>query len=278
MKIEKQLYLLILTSLFWLCYSWAGEEEALSLISSRRPAPDLLKSEIEAYEERESPLTPGDNLIYATLLMLEPGASNLKVQELVSSIRASSPETWLSDLANLLSLASFPSASSEDKIMEIERVIKEVDFSRILASEDPFVEIYKAKGLTEELGMDSLIVQLAYAYRDMKKFDKARKVSAAINNQETREDCLKQIDYFERKEMPKITELETTKEIVPQSDIVRTAMTDSPKQETVNPAIKGSAEIELVEEAPEESTNWLLWLIGALVVLGGLVVIVRRKS
>lgn len=38
------------------------------------------------------------------------------------------------------------------------------------------------------------------------------------------------------------------------------------------------APVEVAEEAPEESTNWLLWLIGVLVVLGGLVLVVRRKS
>ena len=35
---------------------------------------------------------------------------------------------------------------------------------------------------------------------------------------------------------------------------------------------------EPAEEAPEESTNWLLWLIGVLVVFVGLAVVVRRKN
>ena len=39
-----------------------------------------------------------------------------------------------------------------------------------------------------------------------------------------------------------------------------------------------AAPVEIVEETPEESTNWLLWLIGALVVLGGLGLVVRRKN
>lgn len=38
------------------------------------------------------------------------------------------------------------------------------------------------------------------------------------------------------------------------------------------------APVEVIGETPEEATNWLLWLIGALVVLGGLAVVVRRKS
>jgi LPXTG-motif cell wall-anchored protein len=54
-------------------------------------------------------------------------------------------------------------------------------------------------------------------------------------------------------------------------------------QESVpaEPIIKETARvapIEIIKEAPEESTNWLLWLIGALVVLGGLVMVVRRKN
>jgi hypothetical protein len=36
--------------------------------------------------------------------------------------------------------------------------------------------------------------------------------------------------------------------------------------------------VEVPKKAPEESSNWLLWLIGALVVLGGLAVVVRRKN
>jgi LPXTG-motif cell wall-anchored protein len=54
-------------------------------------------------------------------------------------------------------------------------------------------------------------------------------------------------------------------------------------QESVlaEPMIKETAKaapVEIVEETPEESTNWLLWLIGALVVLGGLGLVVRRKN
>jgi hypothetical protein len=54
-------------------------------------------------------------------------------------------------------------------------------------------------------------------------------------------------------------------------------------QESVpaEPIIKETARvapIEIIKEAPEESTNWLPWLIGALVVLGGLVMVVRRKN
>lgn len=36
--------------------------------------------------------------------------------------------------------------------------------------------------------------------------------------------------------------------------------------------------IEITEEPVEQSSQWWLWLVGALVVLGGLVVVVRRKS
>jgi hypothetical protein len=36
--------------------------------------------------------------------------------------------------------------------------------------------------------------------------------------------------------------------------------------------------IEVAEEVPAESSQWWLWLVGLLVVLGGLVVVVRRKS
>ena len=41
--------------------------------------------------------------------------------------------------------------------------------------------------------------------------------------------------------------------------------------------VKKTAEVASVE-MPKESTNWLLWLIGALVVLGGLTVVVRRNN
>ena len=39
-----------------------------------------------------------------------------------------------------------------------------------------------------------------------------------------------------------------------------------------------AALVEVVEETPEEPSRWWLWLIGALVVLGGLAVVLRRKS
>ena len=50
---------------------------------------------------------------------------------------------------------------------------------------------------------------------------------------------------------------------------------------TVENEIKEPAEVkpvEVTEETSEESSQWWLWLIGALVVLGGLAVVVRRKS
>lgn len=50
---------------------------------------------------------------------------------------------------------------------------------------------------------------------------------------------------------------------------------------TVEPEVKESAElkpVEVAEEIAEQSSLWWLWLFGALVVVGGLVVVVRRKS
>ena len=35
---------------------------------------------------------------------------------------------------------------------------------------------------------------------------------------------------------------------------------------------------EIAKEAPEKSSSWLLWLIGALIFLGGLAVVIRRKK
>lgn len=46
-------------------------------------------------------------------------------------------------------------------------------------------------------------------------------------------------------------------------------------------AIKEPAEVapvEVVEETPEQSSQWWLWLVGLLVVVGGLALVVRRKS
>ena len=47
------------------------------------------------------------------------------------------------------------------------------------------------------------------------------------------------------------------------------------------PVIEEPAEVgpvEVAEDPPEEAANWLLWLIGALIVLGGLALVVRRKN
>jgi hypothetical protein len=47
------------------------------------------------------------------------------------------------------------------------------------------------------------------------------------------------------------------------------------------PATKEPAEItpvEMAEESPEQSSQWWLWLVGALVVVGGLGMLLRRKS
>lgn len=55
---------------------------------------------------------------------------------------------------------------------------------------------------------------------------------------------------------------------------------DSPAS-AVTSELEDSAKVaprKVAEEAPKESTNWLLWLIGVLVVFGGLAVVVRRKS
>lgn len=56
---------------------------------------------------------------------------------------------------------------------------------------------------------------------------------------------------------------------------------DAQESTAPEPAIEEPAEVatsELSSEPIEQSSNWWLWLIGALVVVGGLVVVVRRKS
>lgn len=50
----------------------------------------------------------------------------------------------------------------------------------------------------------------------------------------------------------------------------------SPKPATKEPA--EVAPVEVVEETPEQSSQWWLWLVGALVVIGGLGLVLRRKS
>jgi hypothetical protein len=50
---------------------------------------------------------------------------------------------------------------------------------------------------------------------------------------------------------------------------------------TVKQEVKESSKVkpvEVTEEALEQSSQWWLWLVGALVILGGVVVMVRRKS
>ena len=67
------------------------------------------------------------------------------------------------------------------------------------------------------------------------------------------------------------------KEALAQSSITET--TSEPV--TVQSAVKEHPEVtsvEVIEEASEESSNWLLWLVGVLVVLGGLALVVRRKD
>jgi hypothetical protein len=53
------------------------------------------------------------------------------------------------------------------------------------------------------------------------------------------------------------------------------------EMQTVKNEAKKPAEIkpiEVAEEMPEESSQWWLWLVGALIVVGGLLVVLRRKS
>ena len=65
---------------------------------------------------------------------------------------------------------------------------------------------------------------------------------------------------------------------VPPAPELAESVAEMPQPE---PAIKEPVEVATVEapkESAEQSTNWLLWLIGALVILGGLAVMIRRKS
>ena len=47
---------------------------------------------------------------------------------------------------------------------------------------------------------------------------------------------------------------------------------------TRNTTTPNTDRVQPVEVTPEQSSQWWLWLVGALVVLGGLAVVVRRKS
>jgi hypothetical protein len=215
--------------------------------------------------------------------MLNPGSDSQKVRSLTDDVIRTSPESWLSDYAKLMRISALNSTATEKKVAELEHAIEKINFSRLLQSSDPLVSTYKTRGLSEETGKDSLILQLAYAYRDAAKFDKAREVSAGIKNRNMREHCLKQIDYFERKENP----MNAAEE--------RPAIDNSPKAESFSPGDELPNEktepLELTTEEPdkvvdvdtsegpsEQSSNWWLWLIGAVVVVCGIVLIARRKS
>jgi hypothetical protein len=73
--------------------------------------------------------------------------------------------------------------------------------------------------------------------------------------------------------------------LLPEEGIKLEAATESIAPETVlKPSIvqvgkpSRSLLVEATAETPEESTSWLLWLIGVLVVLGGIALVVRRKN
>jgi len=261
----------------------AGEREALSLINSANPTISEIRSEIEAYEESESSLTPRGKLIYATLVMLNPGSGSQKVRRLTDDVIRTSPDSWLSDYANLMRISALNSTSTEMKVAELEQAIKKINFSRLLQSSDPLVSAYKARGLSEETGKDSLILQLAYAYRDVAKFDKAREVSEGIQNQNLREHCLKQIDYFERKEnpmnatseMPAIDDSPKAKSFSSEHDLPNEKR--EPLKQTAEEPTKAVSS-EPVKEPAEQSSQWWLWLIGAIVVFGGIGLIARRQN
>lgn len=59
---------------------------------------------------------------------------------------------------------------------------------------------------------------------------------------------------------------------------VKEGVQESVPAEPMTKETASVAPIEITEKTPEESTNWLLWLIGAMVVLSGLVIVIRRKN
>jgi LPXTG-motif cell wall-anchored protein len=74
------------------------------------------------------------------------------------------------------------------------------------------------------------------------------------------------------------TKVETA-QVIKEVPIRATEITPEPAmEEQVAKESDEVAPIEITEEAPEESTNWLLWLIGALVILGGIALVARRKN
>jgi hypothetical protein len=99
-------------------------------------------------------------------------------------------------------------------------------------------------------------------------------------------------DYFEIEQLTawfgydesRRDKMENTKPVVtnpaaaaPATELVQVVKEVTPpelaKEELAEPT-----SIEIVEETPEQSSNWWLWLIGLLVVVGGLALVLRRKS
>ena len=80
---------------------------------------------------------------------------------------------------------------------------------------------------------------------------------------------------FEAEDYARVVPLDTDLKVeIPQaSPLVEKAIEEAVSFESEVNEPSEVALIEIAEEAPEESTNWLLWLIGALAVLGGLVVL-----
>ncbi len=67
----------------------------------------------------------------------------------------------------------------------------------------------------------------------------------------------------------------------PEAHVVKTPAPKKVVEQALEPEVKEPVEVtpvEVVEETPEQSSQWWLWLVGALIVVGGLGLVLRRKS
>lgn len=238
-------------------------------------------------------------IIYCITLSINDSQKSLEEALKVSKeIQTAAPYVWQKDFGKYQEVTTLSLLGKDHKEALIESsksALESIDFEKIYTSDSILVDTLKDTfSMTPHTmeGAIRLILTNALTYSD--SIDEAEKVASKIVDPELRKLALgairtkKIMESEDKGKRYEATSTETnannaTKQVAETPATPPASEVEEEAQESTasEPAAEESAEVttdEPSEEPTDQSPQWWLWLIGVLVIVGGLGLVLRRKS
>lgn len=259
------------------------------------PNTEYMKNVVET--ERGSVDQSTAELVYTFSLIDRRSKESLELANQFSSeLQVTASEPWQRDFAQFLEVTILGLRGDfSSQIVAAERAVNQIDYEGLYASDSEFIKVQmEVFGMSSARLEDTTNFLLGSALIKEDKLDSLAAVTRRIGDRELQKVLENAADTV--KIMKSEDEGKPYVKIPPDSATENGSKQHSPpvtQQEASSvskvieevsapePTVEDPAEVvvtEPIEEDVEQSSNWWLWLIGAVVLVGGIGLTLRRKS